>query len=71
MPAFKLAQTRARRPLTCDVCQKPIVPIAVVAVCSRCKRVRHLPCAKVPCPACASLVFHTAIYRIGKILRYM
>ena len=70
MPAHQLSRTRPRRPLVCDTCSKPIVPIAVVTVCARCKHVRHLDCTKVPCTACGAIVKRSAVYRTGKILAY-
>ncbi len=54
----------------CDVCNKNIVPIAVVTVCGRCKHVRHLDCTKVPCTSCGSWLKRSAVYRTGKIMRY-
>ncbi|GAC1551154.1 MAG: hypothetical protein NVS3B10_13860 [Polyangiales bacterium] len=70
MPAFQLSRIRDRRPLTCDACTKAIARNAVVTVCSHCKHVRHFACSKIPCATCGSLVRRTAIYRLGKILRY-
>jgi predicted RNA-binding Zn-ribbon protein involved in translation (DUF1610 family) len=70
MPAFQLSRTRTRRPLTCDACNKKILPIAVVTICTHCKHMRHIDCSKLPCPHCGSMIRRTAVYRTGKILRY-
>jgi hypothetical protein len=70
MPAYLLSRTRPKRPLTCDVCTKTIVPGAAVGVCAHCKRIRHLGCSSLPCAACHSFHRRNALYRGGKILRY-
>jgi hypothetical protein len=70
MPAHVLSKIRPKRPLTCDACSKVIVATSAVAICTHCKRIRHLPCSSLPCASCGSLHRRSAIYRGAKILRY-
>jgi hypothetical protein len=71
MPAYTIDDTRAKRPLTCDVCTKPVDPTSLVRVCRRCGRVRHEACNVSPCAACGSEVQRPARFKGAKLVRYL
>jgi hypothetical protein len=71
MPAHTIHDTRAKRPLTCDVCSQSIAEGSIVSVCKRCNRVRHTACPASPCGKCASVVHRQARFGGAKLMRYL